>query len=279
MEKVVLAIDGDADRVVAAALSDLDPVLSQLQGRVLLVGGLMQRIWLHLRPVTGIAPRATADVDLGIDKKGLRLTADSQRIGPLLEERGYEARPGEDGFRFEKRLQHGSILVDLLIAKGASRSEPPILEKGIETIAAPGLAYALSRPSVLVEVTFADGDDLTVVELPMPTLDAAFVLKAALVGVRRRPDRLERDTVDALMLAGACASDADAVEALSEARSKSKEVRRSLALLDNGFDSPERAQARRVIGYLKRERGIESGYAGDWVVGVARSLSTKVGSR
>ena len=44
MEKVVLAIDGDADRVVAAALSDLDPVLSQLQGRVLLVGGLMQRI-------------------------------------------------------------------------------------------------------------------------------------------------------------------------------------------------------------------------------------------
>jgi len=56
------------------------------------------------------------------------------------------ARPGEDGFRFEKHLQHGSILVDLLIAKGASRSKPPILEKGIETIAAPGLAYALSRP-------------------------------------------------------------------------------------------------------------------------------------
>ncbi len=78
MEKVVLAIADDADRVVAAALSDLEPVLSQLQGGVLMVGGLMQRIWLHLRPVTGIAPRATADVDLGIDRKGLRLTANSQ---------------------------------------------------------------------------------------------------------------------------------------------------------------------------------------------------------
>jgi len=278
MEKVVLSVAGDADRLVAAALSDLDPVLSQLQGRVLIVGGLMQRIWLHLRPVTGIAPRATADIDLGIDKKGLRLTADSQRIGPLLEERGYEAHPGEDGFRFEKALEQGSILVDLLIAKGASRSEPPILEKGIATIAVPGLAYAFSRPPVLVEVTFGDGHDITVVTVPMPTLDAAFVLKAALVGVRTRPDRLERDTVDALMLAGACASDADAVGSLADGESQSREVRQSLALLEEGFDIPERAQARRVIGYLERERGIEIGYAGDWVVGVARSLLTKVGS-
>ena len=42
MEKVVLAVAGDADRLVAAALSDVDPVLSELQGRVLIVGGLMQ---------------------------------------------------------------------------------------------------------------------------------------------------------------------------------------------------------------------------------------------
>jgi len=142
MERAVIAVAGDADRVLAAALADLGPVLAELRGSVLVVGGLMQRIWLELRPVESISPRSTADIDLGIDRQRLRLTATSERVGPLLTERGYIPLAGEDGFRFEKALEQGSMIVDLLVAKGASRDEPPILEKGIATLAAPGLAYA-----------------------------------------------------------------------------------------------------------------------------------------
>jgi len=196
MPRAVIAVDSDADRVLAAALTDLGPVLAELRGSVLVLGGLMQRIWLELRPVEGTAARATADVDLGIDRKSLRLTATSERVGPLLKQTGYRPLPGEDGFRFEKKLERGSMLVDLFVAKGASRNEPPLLERGIETLAAPGLAYALTRPAVMVELELVDGSGSTVVDLPLPSLDAAFVLKAALVesGVRLRPDRRERDT-------------------------------------------------------------------------------------
>ncbi len=277
MDRVVIAVAGDADRVLAAALADLGPVLAELRGSVLVLGGLMQRIWLELRPVDGISPRATADIDLGIDRKRLQLTATSERVGPLLTERDYTPLAGEDSFRFEKQLEHGSMLVDLFVAKGASRDEPPILEKGIETLAAPGLAYALTRPTVVVELELVDGPASTVVEVPLPSLDAAFVLKAALVasGVRLRPARRESDTVDAVMLAAVCASDSAAVQALAEG-SRRSEVKRALAFLREGLDRADRAAARRVIDYLQRERGIASEIAGEWVVQVAARLASMV---
>lgn len=231
----------------------------------------------ELRPVEGISPRSTADIDLGIDRQRLRLTATSERVGPLLTERGYIALAGEDGFRFEKALEQGSMIVDLLVAKGASRDEPPILEKGIATLAAPGLAYALTRPTVMVELELVDGRGSTVVEVPLPSLDAAFVLKAALVasGVRVRPDRRERDTVDAVMLAAVCASDSAAVHALAEGSGRS-EVKRALALLREGLGRADRAAARRVVDYLQRERGVAPEIGGEWVVQVAARLASRV---
>ncbi len=87
------------------------------------------------------------------------------------------------------------MLVDLFVAKAASRNEPPLLERGIETLAAPGLAYALTRPAVMVELELVDGTGSTVVDLPLPSLDAAFVLKArsrrggSLAGRRHRRRR------------------------------------------------------------------------------------------
>jgi hypothetical protein len=48
-----------------------------------------------------------------------------------------------EGFRFRKRFGDGeALLVDVFVAKGASRQEPPVLEKGVVTLAAPGLTYA-----------------------------------------------------------------------------------------------------------------------------------------
>jgi hypothetical protein len=135
--------------------------------------------------------------------KGLRLTASTERVRPLLEEHNYTPLPGDEGFRFQKSFGDGqTLLVDLFIAKGASRQEPPVLEKGVVTLAAPGLVYALARRPYFVSLAFADGDAITDVELPLPTLDAAFVLKAALAesGVRMRPDRRARYRVDAVML-------------------------------------------------------------------------------
>ncbi|MGH3850089.1 MAG: hypothetical protein ACRDRT_10360, partial [Pseudonocardiaceae bacterium] len=129
------------------------------------MGGLMARLWLYLRPVEDIPPRATADVDLGIDRQGLRLTATTERVRPLLEAQQYSALPGDEGFRFRKRFGDGeALLVDVFVAKGASREEPPLLEKGVVTLAAPGLTYALARHPYFVDVEFVDEDTKTALE-------------------------------------------------------------------------------------------------------------------
>jgi hypothetical protein len=88
----------------------------------------MVRLWLYLRPVEDIPPRVTADVDLGIDRQGLRLTATSERVRPLLEAQQYTALPGDQGFRFRKSYGDGdgdALLVDVFVAKGASRESRP----------------------------------------------------------------------------------------------------------------------------------------------------------
>lgn len=142
-ERAAIGVTGPADRLLATGLNDLRPVLEGLRGHVLVVGGLMAGVWLHLRPVGDIPARATADIDLGIDRRGLRLTADSVRVQPLLEDREYTPLGGDDGFRFRKEFGPGeTLLVDVFIAKGASRARPPLLERGLATLAAPGLTYA-----------------------------------------------------------------------------------------------------------------------------------------
>jgi len=194
-------------------------------------------MWLLLRPLEGLVPRATADVDLGIDRKGLGLTARSERVRPLLVARGYQPLPGDEGFRFEKRFgANETLLVDLFVAKGASRDEPPILERDLTTLAAPGLSYALERDTVFVEVGFVDAERTMRIELPLPTLDAAFVLKGALAasGLRTRPDRVDRDRIDAV-LAAACLHDEAALGALAAAAAS--EAKKSLGCAERASGS------------------------------------------
>lgn len=254
MERAEIRVTGGADRVLALALRDLAPVFDALEGNVLIVGGVMARIWLHLRPIDEFVARATVDVDMGIDRQGLGLTANSRRVVPLLRELGYGPMNVPEEFRFEKELGPGVAIVDLLVPKGASRDEPPVLEQGVTTLAAPGLAYALGRGTVDTEVTFVDGDEAIVARVPLPTLDAAFVLKGALMesGVRRRPDRVQRDTVDAAMLATACARDDAALAGLAERRS-SGEARKAIKWVKESFTEPRAAAATRVAAHLERQ--------------------------
>lgn len=271
MERAVIAVAGPADRLLVRGLSDLQPLFDDLQGNVLLVGGLMARVWLHLRPVEDLPPRATADIDLGIDRTGLGLTARSERIKPMLEAKDFRPLPGDDGFRFRKDLDGSPLLVDVFVAKGASRDEPPVLEKGVRTLAAPGLAYGLSRRPYVVTVEFAEGADVTELQLPLPTLDAAFVMKGALTasGVRVRADRRQRDRVDTVMLAAACLQDAGALAALRAA--KGKEPRAALRWMRESLTDADTPAARALDQHLLAEHDLPGG--AQWAVGVSDRLT------
>jgi hypothetical protein len=157
-------------------------------------------------------------------------------------------------------------------AKGASREEPPDPEKGVVTLAAPGLTYALTRHPYFADVEFVDEDTTTALELPLPTVDAAFVLKGALVesGVRTRPDRRRRDRVDAIMLAAACLTDDEALEALR--RAQNKEARRALRWLAQRVTHAESSVAQAIGDYLHDQHDLAGG--ADWAVEIAAALTS-----
>jgi hypothetical protein len=274
-EAVRVAVAGPADRVLVQGLAELEPVLERLGDSSLLVGGLMTKLWLHARPLD-VPLRATADVDLGIDRRRLRLTGDRRLVGPLLRECGFDQRAGHAEFRFFKEIDGSTFVVDLLLSSGSSRAEPPLLEAGLPSVTIPGLAYAQTRPAVDFTADFSDGGGNHVLSLKLPTLDAAFVLKASLVqrGTRSRPDRQITDTADAIMLAAICADDDGAVGALKEHRRQS-EVRDALRWIRRAFGSPRAAAAIRVQRHFESEAGLSTG--AEWAVGVAGRLARAVG--
>lgn len=273
MKRVTIAVAHPADRVLADGLGELGEVLDQLGDSAFVVGGLMTTIWHHLGRIRDLPARATADLDVGIDRKSLFLARGRRVVGPLLEQCGFKGGMGDKTFRYTKVLASGeSFLVDLLVAPGASRNDPPLLERGTETIAAPGLAYAFLRRPVLVRAEFIDGSKATAQVLRVPTLDAAFVLKGTLVRVRSAPGKLETDTVDAVMLAALCLEDAQSIRALVE-HGKRSDVRKALAFLDS-INGPRARSARRVEGYFASEHGAVG--AGTWAAEVAQQLADAV---
>jgi hypothetical protein len=149
-------------------------------------------------------------------------------------------------------------------------AEPPILEPGIPTIAAPGLAYALRRGPMPLELNLISKEHRSFA-LQTVKLDAAFVLKAALVasGVRQREDRRITDTVDAVMLAAACTDDADAMTQLHDQRKRS-DVRAAVRWMNEQFASPRSAAARRVATHIGSEEG------GEWAFTVAQRFVQKL---
>lgn len=273
-ESAVVGVTSSPDALVVEGLTALQPVFEQCSGSLLVVGGLMARLWLHAEPV-GLAPRSTADIDLGVDRQNLRIAGNRRVIGPLLEAHDFKPGAGDEAFRFTRDFQGQPLIVDLVVAPGASREEPPIVERGLPTLAAPGLAYALLRGPTLFHVRFFEDEESLDFELPVPTLDAALVLKAALAasGVRTRPDRLLRDTVDALMLAAACVKRPGCTESLRAHRRRS-DVKKALGWLADAFRSPTAVGARRVSQHFEAQMAPDE--AREWSHQVVRQLLREI---
>lgn len=254
-----------ADRLLLEGLPHLQPILDELGDRALLIGGLATAAWLTAHPVD-LPVRATRDVDLGIDRLALGITRSKARIQPLM--RRHEFAPGYDNedFRFARSIARGAFVVDVLVAPG-SRADPPPLEPGLTTLAAPGLAYAQLRGPVPLELVLV-GRDSSTFRFSTVHLDAAFVMKAALVasGVRTRRDRVTTDTVDAVMLAAACLGHGSAIDELGT-RSRRSDVKAAVGWLAKSFKTPRSAAALRVASHAGAAEGA------DWSVEVAQRFA------
>lgn len=267
-----IGVTGPADRLLVAGLREIGPILEELAPAVLVVGGLMGRLWLHAVPID-MPVRPTADIDLGIDRRRLQLAADSRVVGPLLDRLDFKGGYAGEPFRYSKLVDGvGEVLLDIVVPPGASRQQPPLVERGLESVAAPGLAYAVLRGSIAAHASFVDAGRSFDFQLPIPTLDAALVLKAALVesGVRTRPDRVRSDSVDAVMLAAACLRRPDALRALRDHRRRS-DVRKSVRWLAHAFRSPTAVGSRRVETHF-----VGDGYGpggGRWAAEVASAFA------
>lgn len=274
MPQLAIPVRGPADRLLLAGLSALDPILEELGDGVLLIGGLATAAWVETGAI-GLPPRPTHDVDLGVDRRTLGLTARTRKLQPLLAQHDFRRLPGDEPFRFSRETEAGRFLLDLLLPRGASRHDPPLIEPGLDSLEAPGLAYAIERGPAHVDVTFVDGREHAAFRLPIVTRDAAFVMKAALAasGVRTRPDRRITDTTDAVMLAAACARDGASVEALRAHRRRS-EVRRAVGWLASAFADERAAAPRRVQRYFDEQLQLPEGAA--WAVRAAARLRSEL---
>ncbi len=265
--------NGPADLLLFEGLPHLKPVLESLGNRAMLIGGLAATAWIGASDL-GLPMRATRDVDLGIDRRGLRLTANRSKVIPLLRESGFESMGGNASFRFVRETPAGEFIVDLLVAPGSSRADPPVLEEGLTTFSAPGLAYAILRRPKPLSLTVAHEGTERDFRLPIVSLDSAFVMKAVLTASRRlRPDRRITDTADAVMLAAACASDQDGIVALHEHRRR-KDVREATRWMTSAFETAATAAARRVERHFKAELNQPGGAA--WAVEVSRRFRKSI---
>jgi hypothetical protein len=257
-------VSSPADRLLYEGLPLIAPALDALGTGALLIGGLATAAWLGVHPV-GMPPRATRDLDLGIDRQTLRITKGKRVVGPILQAADFTAGFGGEEFRFVRETSAGDFVVDCLVARGASRQEPPLVETGMNSLAAPGLAYAIGRGPVPLRIVLC-GAEPRKVTLSTITLDAAFVMKAALAasGVRTRPDRRVADTADGIMLAAACIDQPDAIAAL-RSNARRSEVRTAMNWIDKSFGSERAVGPRRFSEYAGAEADV-------WALDVARRM-------
>jgi hypothetical protein len=264
MLELRILVASEADRLLFEGLPHIEPVLAELGDGAILIGGLATTAWIEASDLQ-LPLRATRDVDLGIDRKGLRLSSTTVKVRPLLRAQGFEPRVGDEQFRFEKDTAAGKFLVDFLVAPGASRDEPPLLEAGLESLAAPGLAYAILRRPTALLLTLVDRKQERTFKLPVVKLDSAVVMKGALVasGMRMKRDRRITDTSDAIMLAGACTADPPSVTKLRE-HGRRNDVRDAVGWLTEAFNDEKSRAARRVEEHFQTEFGQPGGAA--WAV-------------
>ncbi len=201
------------------ALRDVAAVAADIEYRV--VGGHMVRLLRHVYNVPGI-PRLTSDADTGIDVN----VATTGDLHDRLTALGYIAECGN-------RYERGEQAVDLLVPDAAKPGKRIIGERAFD--GAPGLRVALALPPIKVAVTarLTDGDVIEF-EVPVPDVEAAFVLKMLARTVRDS----ERDLQD--------------IETLLEIVASQPEYRASPWRLDDPkiTKAGERGDAARVAAQL-----------------------------
>jgi hypothetical protein len=174
---VVTACTAVADDNGMRALRDVATVAADIEYRV--IGGHMVRLLRHVYNVPGI-PRVTSDADTGIDVNVASWGGLHDRLTAL----GYIPECGN-------RYERGEQAVDLLVPTTAKPGKRIIGERAFD--GAPGLRVALALPPIQVAVTarLTDGDTIEF-EVPVPDVEAAFVLKMLVRTVRDS----ERDLQD-----------------------------------------------------------------------------------
>lgn len=172
-----MACTAVADDNGMRALRDVAAVAADIEYRV--IGGHMVRLLRHVYNVPGI-PRLTSDADTGIDVN----VASTGDLHDRLTALGYIAECGN-------RYERGEQAVDLLVPTAAKPGKRIIGERAFD--GAPGLHVALALPPIEVAITarLTDGDMIEF-EVPVPDVEAAFVLKMLARTVRDS----ERDLQD-----------------------------------------------------------------------------------
>ena len=172
-----MACTAAADDNGMRALRDVATVAADVEYRI--IGGHMVRLLRHIYNVPGI-PRVTSDADTGID-------VDVAATGELHDgftSLGYIAERGN-------HYERGEHAIDLLVPTLARPGMRIIGERAFD--GAPGLRIALALPAIRVSVTARlTTGDMIEFEVPVPDVEAAFVLKMLVRNVRDA----ERDLQD-----------------------------------------------------------------------------------
>ena len=178
---VTLASTSRANDAALRAAADIARIAATLDVEFRLVGGNAVTLLTAVHQVADRVPtRETADADFAA---GYDVVADPRLLRALLEA-GYEQ---EGGNRFRRLDPHqgDEMVIDVLAPSYEARLVPNQQHGELTVDEVPGVAFALQRPSTLVDVTATLTTGATVsVRLPLPDVVSALCLKAYAYGGR-----------------------------------------------------------------------------------------------
>jgi hypothetical protein len=170
---LVLASTSRAQDAGYLALRDVAAVAAELKAPYRIIGGQMVSLLVSVYDVAGPPARATLDADFGTT---FDVIADPA-LAARLTEGGYAATGTAN--RFERNHDGLTLAIDVLAPSYTGRLETNQRHGDLVVDEIPGLAYALSRPAVEIELELRLTDDTplrTTIAVPGPV--AGLSLKA-----------------------------------------------------------------------------------------------------
>lgn len=168
-----LASTGRAGDAAYLAAADLAMISAELDVEYRLVGGNAVTLLCAARGVTGLVPgRETTDADFGAD---YQVVGDGRVLTALLA-RGYAQ---VEGNRFRRQDEGRDLVVDVLAPAFGSRLVPNQAHGDLVLDEVPGLALALARPGVEIDlgVILTDGTEVRFTTV-VPDVVSMLCLKA-----------------------------------------------------------------------------------------------------